>query len=196
LVAGLVLATVSACASTGRELPAPKITRAPTSSALTAATALQSGSLTLASPVVAVGGVIPTAYLSSAAAGPPPLQWSTPPAATAELAVTIEDDATGTAYWIVTGIPRGTVSIDAVGALPAGSVVRPNGAGLAEWSPPSLVGGVVRLRFTVWALSAPLVVTPTAAAADTVSAIAGTTLAKGVFKAVTAATSSSQLTPN
>jgi phosphatidylethanolamine-binding protein (PEBP) family uncharacterized protein len=191
-----VLLMTTACTSTGRELPAPKTTRAPTSSALTSATALQSGTMTLASPLVAVGGVIPAAYLQANAAGPPPLQWSAPPATAVELAVTIEDDAAGTVYWIVTGLGRTINSLDATGKWPEGAIVRPNSGGRAAWSPPPLSGSVVRLRFTVWAMSTPLVVNPAATAPDIVSAIASATAAKGVFKAVTAASSSSMLTPN
>lgn len=180
----LALGLVSGCASSGRELPAPKgaAARLPTGSALAGATAAQSGGIAVSSPVVAPGGLLPASFLLPGVTMGPPLRWSGVPASTAEQAISAEVDATGQVLWLVTGLGPGERELD--GPTVAAGTVRANSIGARAWSPPTTADGPVTVRVTVWALSAPLDVRPDATADQVLGAIVGQTAAKGVLKFV------------
>ncbi len=83
----------------------------------------------------------------------PEVSWSGIPSTTAEVALAVvDDDANGFVHWLVGGLPAVGGSMQA-GALPAGAVQGPNGAGTTGWTGPCPPPGPShRYRLTLYAL--------------------------------------------
>jgi phosphatidylethanolamine-binding protein (PEBP) family uncharacterized protein len=147
-------------------------------------TAPASSSFTVASPVVAAGGLLPAAYTCDGAGSTLALTWSGAPAGTKEYAVlmtTLPGDGTTKWNWVLYGIPAATTALarDAygVGTLGVGS-----DGPLAAYQPPCSQGpGSKTYTYTVYALSGPPSVTGTPSGATLAAAIAPLTLASAVL---------------
>ena len=132
---------------------------------------------TLTSSAFAEGGEIPAAYTCDGANTPIPLAWSNAPAATAELALIMDDpDARGYVHWVVVGIPPSANAFGGDSPLPAGARDgrRSGGTGYTGPCPPS---GTHHYVFTLYALSTPLSLPATPTADEVRQAAASSTLA-------------------
>ena len=113
----------------------------------------------------------------------PPLEWSTAPDGTAELAILCEDlDAPRRRFthWVLSGIDPSATGIDE-GELPIGAVVGSNNFGETGWGGPQPPAGdgPHRYLFTVFASSAPLELVSGASADDLREALEDNELARG-----------------
>ncbi|MGK8521790.1 YbhB/YbcL family Raf kinase inhibitor-like protein [Nocardia asteroides] len=138
--------------------------------------------ISVRSPAFDHGDPIPTVYTCNGRNEPPPLTW-TAPAQAADLALIVDDpDAPSGLFthWVVSNIPPTTTSIEQ-GQTPAGGVVSLNSANRAEYfgpCPPAGTG-VHHYRFTVYALSHPVTVTPDTTPDAARSAIVDASLGDG-----------------
>ncbi|CAM3082393.1 hypothetical protein BST27_09955 [Mycobacterium intermedium] len=136
------------------------------------------------SPAFNDNGQIPADYTCTGRNVPPALRWHNVPADTQSLALVLDDpDAVGGLYvhWVVTGIPP-TASEIADGVLPAGAVVSANSGGKTAYlgpCPPA-GSGVHHYRFQLYALSKPLTLAPTTAAAEATREIADSAITSAV----------------
>jgi Raf kinase inhibitor-like YbhB/YbcL family protein len=123
-----------------------------------------SSALTVSSPDVAAGGIVPERLSCAGDNAPPRLRWSGGPSSPAGWAVVVEDpDApTGTfTHWVVTGLAPSTTSIDGA-ALPPAAVQSLASSGKPGWVGPCPPKGQThRYRFRVHALSSALRLEPT-----------------------------------
>lgn len=144
---------------------------------------------TLESPAFAEGASIPRQYTCDGADQSPPLRWSGLPAGTRSLALIVEDpDAPrGTfIHWVLYNLPAELPELPA--AVPRQAILE-NGArqgrndfrrvGYGGPCPPH--GSVHRYFFHLYALDAPLDLTPGATAAELRAAVAGHVLGEAVL---------------
>jgi Raf kinase inhibitor-like YbhB/YbcL family protein len=136
----------------------------------------------LTSPAFAPGAMIPTGFTCDGQDVPPPLRWSGLPAATVELALTVEDpDASrrGFVHWVAWGIDPTSSGLPE-GVVPAGVHEGRNGAGRDSYLGPCPPAGsdAHRYRFTLYALRQPLRLTLGATIGQLRSAIHGQVLAR------------------
>jgi Raf kinase inhibitor-like YbhB/YbcL family protein len=129
--------------------------------------------------------LIPNRYSRDGGNVSPPLQWSAPPAGTAEFVVLCEDpDAPGGTFthWVVTGIPPDVTGI-AEGGLPYGALFGRNDFGETGWGGPwPPVGDEPhRYFFRVYAVDRPLGLGESASAEDVRTALEGHELAGGTL---------------
>ena len=111
-------------------------------------------SLEVTSSAFANGQAIPSELTCEGSEpGPPPLAWSTVPAATKSIAILVEDpDAPNGPFthWLVKNIPPKTTSI--TGKLPPGADAARNDGGTTGYTPPCPPSGRHRYEFRVYAL--------------------------------------------
>ena len=167
LVLVVGLAGLAACSSRGgeprqeRDLPEP---------------------ITVSSTAFEAGGTIPARFTCAGEGVSPPLRWSGVPAATAAIALVVDDpDAPrGTfVHWLVTGLDPAADGL-AEGAVPAGARQLPNSAGKAAWTGPCPPAGPAHhYRFTVYALGRQPEVADDADPGATVAAIEAAATARG-----------------
>ena len=122
----------------------------------------------LKSPGFAEGGQIPIKHSCDGRDVSPALVWEDAPAATAALALIVDDpDARGFVHWGAYNIAGGPT-----GGLPegAGSASAPpqgrNDFGRVGWGGPCPPGGTHRYRFTLYALSSALTLSGTPSASE------------------------------
>ena len=127
----------------------------------------------LSSPSFIEGGSIPVKHSCDGQDVSPALVWEGAPAATAALALIVDDpDARGFIHWVAYNISGG-----ASGGLPegAGAAAAPpqgrNDFGRAGWGGPCPPGGTHHYRFTLYALSAQLPLSGTPSAAEVRNAV-------------------------
>ena len=133
------------------------------------------------SPAFPDAGTIPDRFTCSGADVSPPLEWSSLPARTKEIAVLVEDvDADGFAHWIVLGVPPRVDHI-AEGRPPAGSVEGENGFGDRGWRGPCPPEGDSphRYVFAVYGLDEPLGLDADASQKEAHAAIREHTIGRG-----------------
>lgn len=127
----------------------------PTAQAVENPAAVPTTLLRVTSPAFADGGTLPNEFTCSGSGISPPLQWTSPPRGTLEIAVIVDDpDAPGGTFvhWILTGLDPSRHLLQQ-GERPAGSVVGPTSIGQRRYVPPCPpVGTRHRYRFTVAAL--------------------------------------------
>jgi Raf kinase inhibitor-like YbhB/YbcL family protein len=157
---------------------------------LTATTVLISASPVLAraqrmrltSPAFVPGAMIPIGFTCDDQDVPPPLRWSGLPAATVELALTVEDlDTTGRPFvhWVAWGIDPASGGLPE-GVVPAGVHEGRNAAGQDAYLGPCPPAGSDphRYRFTLYALRRHLVLVPGATVDQLRSAVRGLVLGR------------------
>jgi Raf kinase inhibitor-like YbhB/YbcL family protein len=118
--------------------------------------------ITVSSSAFAAGEEIPIEYTCDGDGISPPLAWSGVPDHTAALALVVDDpDAPNGTYvhWVVVDIDADQHALDA-GKPPAGAVEVNNSSGGAGYSGPCPPSGTHHYRFTVYALSNPVEVSP------------------------------------
>jgi Raf kinase inhibitor-like YbhB/YbcL family protein len=140
------------------------------------------GTIHLRSPAFAPGAMIPARYTCDGADVAPPLSWSRLPAHSAQLALTVEDlDTPGHPFthWAIAGLGSGSNGISEAAQVP-GAVQGRNDFGRIGYGGPCPPRGQRhRYRFVVYALRAPLALTPGFRLSDQGTAIAKDTLAVG-----------------
>jgi Raf kinase inhibitor-like YbhB/YbcL family protein len=110
------------------------------------------GRFALTSPAFRSGGAIPKRYTCDGADVSPPLRWSTPPAGTRSLALSVIDlDAQGFRHWLAWGIPPTRGGLVA-GQHPLHEAI--NGFGRRGYSGPCPPSGHHRYQFSLYALNA------------------------------------------
>ncbi|HET7078302.1 MAG TPA: YbhB/YbcL family Raf kinase inhibitor-like protein [Chloroflexia bacterium] len=142
--------------------------------------------LGLTSSAFGAGQAIPRMYTCDGGDHSPPLQWGSPPAGTASLALVVEDpDALGGTFthWLIYALPATTrglpESVPVAPAGPDGSRQGMNGFGQAGYGGPCPPGGTHHYYFRLYALDTALSV-PAAATVDTLrTAMNGHVLARG-----------------
>jgi Raf kinase inhibitor-like YbhB/YbcL family protein len=138
--------------------------------------------ITVRSSALDAGGALPARFTCSGEDLSPPLEWSSVPSGTAEVALVVDDpDAPNGTYvhWIVTGVDPGTAGVDE-GALPSGGVVADNSAGHARYDGPCPPHGAPhRYRFTVYALARKSSLSPGSPTRQALSRIEGAATARG-----------------
>lgn len=140
--------------------------------------------LTLTSPAFADGGAIPVRYTCDGADVSPPLAWDGVPDGVRALALIVEDpDAGGFIHWVLTDIPGDLRELpedqgDAIGAPGVTSFAR------SGWGGPCPPSGEHHYVFTLYALSAPLIVDGAATANHVRSAVDRVLLASGQLTGV------------
>lgn len=166
LLVAIVLSVLlgAGCASDGRELRTPEpwqttTTRpAPPTSAPPSLTG--SSGIELSSPDFEPGGPTPLDQTCAGGNRPPALEWTSVPAETAELAITLSEQTDPTKpllLWLVAGIDPTSAGIDG-DPLPAGAVTALNDYGQSGWGNPcleSVKAGRVDLQFRVYVLEQP-----------------------------------------
>jgi Raf kinase inhibitor-like YbhB/YbcL family protein len=118
--------------------------------------------ITVTSSAFAEGQPIPRQYTCDGAEQSPPLAWTGVPEQAAALALVIDDpDAPGGTYvhWVVVDIGKSEPGL-AAGRLPAGAVQVENSSGDTAYAGPCPPNGTHHYRFTVYALSKTLDVSP------------------------------------
>lgn len=128
---------------------------------------------------------IPKRYALEGGNTSPPLEWSTPPADTAEFALLCEDpDAPGGPFthWVLTAIPADTRAISE-GKRPKGAAAGRNDFGELGWSGPRPPTGdqAHRYVFRLYALDCALGLGPGAIGAELRAAVADRSLAEGTL---------------
>jgi Raf kinase inhibitor-like YbhB/YbcL family protein len=174
----LVLAAMSAagCSDTGgRSLDAPR--PGATVPSTTSAPALQPTEvLTLTSSAFAEGQPIPDLYSCKGEDLSPPLEWSSVPAAAAELAIVVRDrDAGGFVHWVISGIPSSVTGL-APGAIPEEAVEGLNSFGEAGWRGPCPPSGTHTYELRLHILSEPLGLAPGLPANDAATLVEGASI--------------------
>jgi Raf kinase inhibitor-like YbhB/YbcL family protein len=139
----------------------------------------------LSSPTFPEGGAIPTKNTCDGQDVSPALVWEGAPAATATLALIVDDpDARGFIHWVVYNIPGGET-----GGLPegAGAAANPpqgrNDFGRVGWGGPCPPSGTHRYRFTLYALSGSLTFAATPTAGEVRNAVARVLLGHSILNA-------------
>jgi Raf kinase inhibitor-like YbhB/YbcL family protein len=143
------------------------------------------GEITLRSPAFSDHDFIPRRFTGAGDNAVPTIEWSAPPAGTAELELICEDiDAPGGSFihWVVTGIPPRTPAIED-GRLPQGAACGPNGFGETGWGGPMPPVGDEphRYVFRLFAVDTPLRLGAGASAAHVRHAVEGHDLATGTL---------------
>jgi phosphatidylethanolamine-binding protein (PEBP) family uncharacterized protein len=148
----LVIASVAACSTSGRELPAPKFTTVPSTQAQTVANQSQgAGNFALSSPDFTPGRALPASAGEISGNTSPALQWRSVPSNATVLAIVATNAAKTATYWIVTGIAPREATVPA-GATPPNAVVLANSRGQSRWTGPSAGSGEkVQVVFTLYA---------------------------------------------
>lgn len=185
LVGGLVVLGVS-CGSAGTTLrDPPEGFTSPRPTSTTSQPPPTAGDvLSVSSPAVVSGGVLPAAYTCEGSDRSPPLQWTAVPEGTVELAVVVTSFAAEQSVnWIVTGIPPGQTGL-AEGSVPPAVTEGPNSTGGTGWSGPCPgASETVQVNVTLYAL--PAQVDPTGVA-DPLELVARLDAAGGSRAAMTA----------
>ena len=153
---------------------------------LTGGTMLGRDGFALSSPAFADGGELDpsfTAHEEDAVA--PPLEWTAPPAGTAELVLIVEDaDAAGAqgaaCHWLVWGLPPQRAKL-LEGEEPPRT--GKNARGNSEWLLPRLTeaDGQHRFVFQLFASDTPLELRPRAAREDVLAALEGHVLGVAIL---------------
>jgi Raf kinase inhibitor-like YbhB/YbcL family protein len=109
----------------------------------------------LTSSMFAQTGLIPDRYTCQGANVAPPLEWTSIPSDTVELAVVVRDlDANGYIHWVIANIdPNLTGLVE--GNLPVSAVQAGNDAGSRGWVGPCPPSGTHRYEFRLHALAEP-----------------------------------------
>jgi phosphatidylethanolamine-binding protein (PEBP) family uncharacterized protein len=120
--------------------------------------------LALASPTLASGGTLPTAYTCDGADLSPPLAWGPLPAGTRELALfalAFEGTRSSslTVEWALAGLSPAVHAL-APGQLPRGAIVGRNGNGHASYTVCPARGTSTSYLFILYALPRPLAARP------------------------------------
>ncbi len=160
----LSIASLTACASDGRELAEPQDWQTTTTRPAPPTSApdqqLGESGVRLQSPDFAPGGAAPNDVTCTGANQSPALEWDGVPADTVELAVALSDQtnpAEPLLLWLVTGISPDLAGMDA-GVLPSGVVQPLNDYGQSGWGNPclnTLKEGNLDLQFRLYLLSSP-----------------------------------------
>lgn len=114
--------------------------------------------MTVSSPVIGQGMILPRRYTCHGRAQSPPIYWSGVPEGTKSIALVLDDSnapITPYVYWIVFDI-RPTRSYIQAGRLPSGARLAVNSAGRAKFGAPCPAASSHQYRFTVYALNAML----------------------------------------
>ncbi|HSS67741.1 MAG TPA: YbhB/YbcL family Raf kinase inhibitor-like protein [Nocardioidaceae bacterium] len=139
--------------------------------------------ITVTSAAFDEGQPIPDMYSCDGAEVSPPLAWSGVPSAAAALALVVDDpDAPGGAFvhWLVANIDPGASAVDE-GATPASGVEVANSSGDVSYAGPCPPSGTHHYRFTVYALSEAIDVTPDSSLYDVFSAIDDASVGHGTL---------------
>ena len=137
--------------------------------------------MTVSSPVIGQGMVLPRRYTCHGQGESPPIDWSGVPQGTKSIALVLDDSnapITPYVYWIVFDISP-TRSYIQAGRLPSGARLAVNSSGAAKFSPPCPLTRSHQYRFTVYALNAMLRQPPGARLETAWSAIAAHAIARG-----------------
>jgi Raf kinase inhibitor-like YbhB/YbcL family protein len=122
-------------------------------SVLVAVSAGAATRLTLVSPAFRPGGTIPKRFTCDGADLSPPLRWSTPPAGTRSLAISVIDlDAPRFHHWLGWGISPARRGL-AAGQHPPHQAI--NGFGRRGYGGPCPPSGRHRYQFSLYALNTP-----------------------------------------
>lgn len=134
--------------------------------------------LTLITPWVD-GTPIPDRHTCLGVGTSPALTWSNVPIGTVELAISVVDlDADQFVHWLVYAVPPVTTGL-VENQLPVGTFEWPNSSGGAAWFPPCPPAGAThRYEFSVYALNQQLEVADDASAAEVLSILNATTIAR------------------
>lgn len=135
------------------------------------------------------GSTIPDRHTCTGDGVSPALFWSGVPSGTVELALTVVDnDAAGFVHWIVYAIsPIETGTVE--GEPPAASFQWPNSGGTPDWVPPCPPESEThRYEFTLHALNQQLEAADDASAADVLSILNATTIARSTVVGLTTGT--------
>lgn len=173
LLAG-ALAALAACTSSGGG-DATVVTTTPSSQRAPLAI------MTVTSPFFEAGGAIPARYTCKGDDASPPLNWSAPPAGTAELALVVDDpDAPGGTFvhWVLSGIPASMRGL-ASGEVPVAARQARNSAGSGYKGPCPPSGPAHHYRFTVYALGRSAGVERDADTQQAIAAIQAAAIAQG-----------------
>ncbi|MBK9178631.1 MAG: YbhB/YbcL family Raf kinase inhibitor-like protein [Acidimicrobiales bacterium] len=140
--------------------------------------------IVVTSPVLTDGGPLALPFTCEGPGFSPPLQWTDLPEGTAEVTVVLDDiDAPGGTYvhWIATGIdPTEAALLE--GQLPPDAVSAVNSGGEPGYAPPCPPEGEEhRYVFSVYALGEPLPAPEALTVDETLDAIAGSAIARGVL---------------
>ena len=136
--------------------------------------------LKLTSPAFRDGGQIPTGFTCDGASASPPLRWKGVPKKTVELAVTMEDPDTAIrtfVHWVAWGIDPKAGQLPEQ-TIPATVHQGKNGAGQNKYLGPCPPSGNHHYVFTLYALSKPVTLAPTATIGELRAAIKGTVKGK------------------
>ena len=169
------LAALAACTSSARQDARPAVTTAPSSQRAPAAT------MTVSSPAFKAGEAIPARYSCKGDNTSPPLNWSAPPAGTAELALVVDDpDAPGGTFvhWVISGIPAALGGL-ASSEVPVAARQARNSAGSGYTGPCPPSGPAHHYRFTVYALGRSAGVERDADTQQAIAAIQAAAIAQG-----------------
>jgi Raf kinase inhibitor-like YbhB/YbcL family protein len=138
--------------------------------------------IAVSSPAFAAGQAIPQRFTCQGENRSPPLRWSGLPAATAEVALVVDDpDAPRGTYvhWVVTGIDPARATL-AEGTVPPAARQLRNSAGTVAYTGPCPPGGPAHhYRFTVYALRRPAGVAGDAGPREAIEAIEAAAAARG-----------------
>lgn len=137
--------------------------------------------MTVSSPVIGQGMVLPGRYTCHGRGQSPPVEWSGVPQGTKSIALVLDDSnapITPYVYWIVFDISPARSYIQA-GRLPSGARLAVNSSGKATFSPPCPLTRRHQYRFTVYALNAMLGQRSGAQLVTAWSAIAQHAIARG-----------------
>ncbi len=139
----------------------------------------------LTSTAFADQGMIPATYTCDSRDISPPLAWSGVPAQAKCLALLCDDPDAPVGdwvHWVIFNIPANSAGLaEAVPTnktLPDGSIQGRNGWGRQGYGGPCPPGGTHRYFFTLFALDAPLGLSPQAGKADLLKAVQGHILAQ------------------
>lgn len=137
--------------------------------------------MTVSSPVIGQGMILPRRYTCHGQGESPPVYWSGVPQGTKSIALVLDDsDApiTPYVYWIAFDISP-TRSYIQAGRLPSGARLAVNSRGQAKFEPPCPAIKNHQYRFTVYALDAMLSQPSGADLATAWTAIAQHAIARG-----------------
>lgn len=169
------LALLAACSSSGGSGGGAGATTA------TSAGQAPKARMTITSTAFADGAPIPVRYTCKGENVSPPLEWSAPPAGTAQLALVVFDpDAPGGGFvhWVLSGIPAGQTELGE-NAVPQGSIEGRNGAGSGYTGPCPPGGAPHHYHFTIYALSRAPGVQPDTDPRQAIAAIQSASTAQG-----------------
>jgi hypothetical protein len=182
----LVIVSLAACSTTGRELATPtQSTFAPPvgSSSSTLEPREGRGGLALTSPSFVDGGLLPIDSGAATGNRSPALAWTNAPEDAAELALVATDPSGNDVHWLVTGLAATDIAVQA-GTAPLGGTVRPNSAGRVGWTGPvAPPNGATQIVFRLYALDEPVVVPANATPNDIVAEISQRSFATATLTA-------------